>query len=131
MAKAQQPLILIVEDEVQQRQIVKESLTAAHLRVAEASDGQQGLAVALEQHPSLILLDLLMPHMDGIEMLRRLRKDHWGASVPVIALTNLGEDVHSAAIQKLHVSDYLLKTSWPLADVVERVKKHLALRVHS
>jgi len=82
---------------------------------------------AEKEKPALILLDIIMPRMDGITMLQKLRKTDWGQNIPVIILTNLSSPVQESAANNLNVADYLVKTDWKLSDVTNKVKKMLAL----
>lgn len=114
--------ILIVEDEAVLRSALRDKLTSNNLIVLEAEDGEEGLKLALSEHPDLILLDLLMPKMDGISMLKRLRQDKWGKGVKVIILTNLGESEPIAATVELGASEYIVKSNWQLGDILAKVR---------
>ena len=70
--------ILIVEDDNSVRKVFKDRLLQEGFSIIEASDGEEGLATALKEHPDLILLDILMPKMDGMTMLSKLHQDEWG-----------------------------------------------------
>ncbi len=95
--------------------------------IVEAADGESGLKKALEISPDLILLDLMMPKIDGLEVLRRLREDKRGKKTKVIILTNL-TDVDKAEEAAMNgVYDYLCKVDWSLEDLVIKVKKSLSL----
>lgn len=83
--------ILIAEDDVPLRRVFCDALKAEGYDVYEAGDGEEALSVALREHPDLIVLDILMPKMDGIEMARQLRLDAWGKTAKVIILTNLSD----------------------------------------
>jgi len=81
--------ILVVDDDEAIRKSLQDALVSEGFDVITANDGEQGLASALDQNPSLILTDLEMPVMDGMEMLKKLRASgDWGKNVPVIILTN-------------------------------------------
>lgn len=118
--------VLITEDDEPIRRALVDKFTKEGYEALGAEDGEKGLATALAEHPMVILLDLLMPRMDGMTMLKRLREDDWGKDVPVIILTNSssGDDVGEAL--KYGVYDFLVKTDWRLEDVVERVKARIA-----
>ncbi|MFA4942820.1 MAG: response regulator [Patescibacteria group bacterium] len=123
-------LLLVVEDEIILLNVLKERLMAEGFDVITALDGGEGLKLALAQHPDLILLDLLMPRVDGLMMLKSLRKDRWGAKANIIILTNV-KDVDNEG-GKLNIGlalggscEYMLKTNWSLDDVVARIKKKL------
>lgn len=112
--------ILIVEDEPSLRNALCDKLTLEGFAAIEAKNGEEGLDVALREHPDLILLDVVMPVMDGMTMLSKLRVDVWGKDVKIIVLTNLSD------ITVTHSSyDYLVKSDWGIEDVIERVRARL------
>lgn len=113
--------ILIVEDEAPLRRAMKRKLSAAGFVALEATDGKEGLSVALGEHPDLILLDVIMPIMDGIEMTRLLREDEWGREARIIMLTNLNDDSTRALVEAFHVLDFLVKADWSMDAVLSRV----------
>jgi CheY-like chemotaxis protein len=80
-------LILVVEDNDKNRKLVRDVLTAKGYRLVEAETGEDGVRLAQEQHPALVLMDIQLPGIDGIEALRRLRADPATAGIPVIAVT--------------------------------------------
>ena len=114
--------ILVVDDERPIVRVVKDKLHEEGFAVLEAYDGREGLSVALDAHPDLILLDLVMPVMDGAAMLDELKKDAWGTHVPVIILTNSSSE-QEKALQRDY--DYLVKSDWKLHDVVEKIRERL------
>ncbi len=118
--------ILIVEDEPAVSKALKERFEQEGFEVTQAQNGQEGLLRASNEKPDLILLDLIMPHMDGITMLQRLREDEWGKLAKVIVLSNLSDDSALARSMEKGVYDYLVKTDWKLEDVVAKVKERLA-----
>ncbi|MBI2406266.1 MAG: response regulator, partial [Candidatus Harrisonbacteria bacterium] len=79
--------VLIVEDELPMLDALHDALELAKITGLKARDGSEGLSVALREHPAAILLDILMPVMDGFQMLERLRKDMWGKDAKVLILT--------------------------------------------
>ena len=115
--------ILIVEDDRQLRSALQLKLQREGFETVEASSGKEGLALALADHPDLILLDIVMPEMNGEEMLTELRRDKWGESVPVILLTNLSflEDDDT----KERADAYVLKSETELEGLVEKIREHL------
>ena len=115
--------VLIAEDQEAMLEALTESFESANFDVFGAKDGEEGLRVALKEHPHVILIDILMPKMDGITMLKKLREDNWGKSVPVMILTNLSEVEKIAEAIEDGISDYLIKTDWSLEDIVKKVKK--------
>ncbi len=117
--------ILIVEDEVALLQVLTEKLKKDNFEVLQARNGQEGLQQAFSLHPDLILLDIIMPVMDGMTMLAKLRIDEWGKSVPVIILTNLSNEQRVAESLQQGVYDYLVKSDWTLEDLVQKIKNRL------
>ncbi len=117
--------ILLVEDDLAILGILKNVLADAGFNVITAVDGQLGLDSALKQKPDLILLDILMPVMDGMTMLEKLRKDEWGSTVKVMILTNLTDVQKMSDSLKLNVSGYLVKSNSDLNEIVTSVKKVL------
>src|SRR5690348_10074943 len=84
--------VLIIEDEASMLTVLTDKLKELGFDTHQARNGEEGLSVALQVHPSIILLDVLMPKMDGITMMNKLREDEWGKSAPVIILTNVNPD---------------------------------------
>jgi len=120
--------ILVVEDEKALREIMAETLRQNNFEPLEAHDGFEGLEVALKEQPDLILLDRLMPQMDGIAMFKKLRESgEWGKHVPVIILSNvsLAEEKDVDKISKLEPAYYLVKADWPLEDVMANIREVL------
>ena len=106
-------------------ELMSDKLAAEGFVVIRAEDGEKGLELAKKNQPDLILLDILLPKIDGIEMLRRLRDDDWGAKAQVVLLTNLSDSEKVAEATKLGAYDYLVKSDWKLEDVVKKVKEKL------
>lgn len=117
--------VLIAEDEEAMLLALTDSFESANFDVLGAKDGEEGLRIALKEHPDVIIIDIVMPKMDGMTMLKKLREDDWGKSVPVMILTNLSEAEKIAEAMEDRVSDYLIKTDWSLEDIVKKVKKLL------
>jgi two-component system alkaline phosphatase synthesis response regulator PhoP len=118
--------ILIVEDERILSDALIKKFTQENFVVLSAKDGQQGLSLALTDHPDLILLDIIMPVMDGMTMLRKLREDSWGKNANVILLTNLSNAITEPFSQSAH-DNYLVKSNWKIEEIVEKVKKKLGI----
>lgn len=119
--------ILIVEDEEILMEAMAESLTKNGFEVLRAVNGKEGLDKALGEHPDLTLLDIMMPVMGGMDMLKELRKDEWGASAPVILLTNVEDDTKVLEGLEEGVHDYMIKAHWDTEKVVERIRKKLEM----
>lgn len=120
--------ILITEDETLLRNALSEKLRLEGFEVLTAENGQKGLELALSEHPDLILLDIIMPVMDGLTMLKQLRQDPWGKTAAVILLTNLAanDDVMPDLIEQ-QPAFYLVKTDWTLDKVVDKIKETLKI----
>jgi len=86
-----------------------------------AKDGEEGLRLALEKKPDLILLDIIMPKMNGIEMLKRLRQDERGKNIRVMVLSNLSDPIKEKEVRELGVDDYIIKADWNLKNIVKKV----------
>lgn len=119
--------ILVVEDEPDMRQALAESLTHEGFEVIEASNGGEGLEEAISRHPDLIILDILMPKVNGMEMMKKLRQNSaWGKGVPIIMLTNLSVDDNILkGIVEDQPSYYFVKSDWRIPDVIEKVRELL------
>jgi DNA-binding response OmpR family regulator len=123
-----QKRILVVEDEASLRNVLSDKLTSEGFLVDCAVDGAEGLRLAREKHPDLILLDLIMPIMDGLTMLEELRKDDtYGKNALVILLTNVNDRDKVAKATEVGTYDYLVKSDWDLNDVVKMVRTRLAM----
>ncbi len=125
MPKKNQKKVLVIDDEKVLRELLLSKIGQAGFEVVGAADGDEGLKKALAEHPDLILLDIIMPKMDGITMLKKLREDVWGKIVPVIVLSNLNT---AEAVEKSLESgayDYLVKVDYSLDDLVGVVRKKL------
>lgn len=117
--------ILIVEDEPALANALAEKFLFGGYSVIQAVNGEEGLQLALEQHPDMILLDIVMPKMDGMTMLKKLREDAWGQQAEVIVLTNLSDNTKLAEAMQLGSYDFLIKTDWQIEHVLEKVKERL------
>jgi len=126
-----QTKILIVEDDAPLLGALHDKLTHEGFETLGAKNGKEGLEVALREHPDLVLLDIIMPVMDGITMLKKLREDAWGGKVPVIFLTNLSADAEkiNQAITRDEPAYYLVKSDYKLADVVEKIKERISRQI--
>ena len=119
--------VLVVEDESAVSEALEDKFGREGFDVLVAKDGAIGLKVALKEAPDLILLDIIMPIMDGITMLEKLHKNKKGKKIPVIMLTNLSDSARVEEARKEGVNDYLIKSDWKLDDVVKKVKEKLSI----
>jgi DNA-binding response OmpR family regulator len=109
------PTILVVDDEPPILELVRYTLEDEQIRVLEASDGAQALEAALAARPDLILLDVQMPRLDGLEVCRRLRADPTLAGTRIVMLTAAGQDAERARGLAAGADEYLTKPFSPLA----------------
>lgn len=119
--------ILVVEDTLSLLKIYKKTLEMGGFGVYAAKDGEQGLKLALSEHPDLILLDVIMPKMDGLTVMKALREDDWGKNVPIILLTNLSPDTSDSlqAILEHKPAFYLLKENVAPDAMIYKIKEAL------
>lgn len=119
--------ILIVEDESFLRQALSTKLAKEGFDVLTAQNGVEGLQQAYGNKPDLILLDIIMPKMDGIRMMEELRKDRWGKNVPVIILSNVGDpDTIDPGIRQ-KANAYIVKSDSSIASIVDVINQELSL----
>lgn len=121
-ARREGDTVLIVEDDEFLRQLVAQKLTQEGFNVIAAIDATEAFKSIHEKQPQVILLDLILPGMDGYEILDQLKKDQFTKSIPVIVLSNLGqrEDIDKAI--KAGAGDYLIKANFTPGEIVEKVR---------
>lgn len=116
--------ILIIEDEPDIRDAMAEAVADAGFTVITAENGAVGYEKALAEKPDVILLDIIMPVLDGHQTLKKLREDAWGQHVKVIMLTSM-DDVHNVGTAHEHnITDYLIKPHSSLAEIVAKVREY-------
>jgi DNA-binding response OmpR family regulator len=118
--------IAIVEDDAAIVQMYRMKFEDEGYEVATATDGQAGLDLIKQSVPDILLLDLMMPEMDGAEMLVKLRKESWGKNLKVIVLTNMGESEAPQKIRDMGVKDFIVKADMTPKQVADRIKAVLA-----
>lgn len=125
MATKNKVSILIVEDDTFLSNIYKTKFEMEGFDVTTADDGEAGLAMAKAKKPEIILLDILLPKMDGFTVLKELKADKEVQNIPVILLTNLGQkdDVNKGL--ELGAVDYLIKAHFKPSETVDKVRKVL------
>jgi DNA-binding response OmpR family regulator len=116
--------VLIIEDELSIKEVYAEVLTASDFEVIEAEDGEVGLNKAKNEAWDLMLLDIMLPKKDGLEVLAIIKKDPKLQSKPVVLLTNLGRDSIVKEGFNLGAVDYLVKSDITPGDVVNCVIKY-------
>ncbi len=121
------PTIAIIEDDQAISQMYRFKFEADGYKVETAENGKLGLELAKQLRPDIILLDLMMPEMNGEEMLALLRGSDWGKDIKVIVLTNRGEQEIPPQVRELGVSAVILKADMTPRQVAEIVKAQLAV----
>jgi len=125
--KAAAKIILLVDDDPLIIRMYQKKLSAEGYKVNTAFNGEEGLTSIKKEKPDLILLDVMMPKVNGVEVLKTLKKDSESAMIPVIILTNLGDDEKEIqAAKDLGALDYLVKSDISLEELSLRVKESLA-----
>jgi len=119
------PKILLIEDDQFLSKILLVKLKRAGFDVFLAVDGEEGIKKAKEIKPNLILLNLILPKLNGFEVLSEIKKTPVLKKVPVVILSNLGQESDVEKGLRMGAEDYLIKTNLSLSEIVEKVKKHL------
>ncbi|MFZ3044153.1 MAG: response regulator [Minisyncoccia bacterium] len=117
--------ILVVEDEEVLAKVLQEKLQKSGYEVATAADGVEALARVKEFSPDAIILDLLLPKKNGFEVLETLKADQALKTIPVVVVSNLGEDNDIKRALALGAADYYVKSEHPINEIVEKIKNVL------
>jgi len=117
--------ILLVEDDQFLAELYATKLNLEGYEVILASDGERGLKLATDKVPNLILLDIILPKMDGFEMLKKLKSNKKTSAIPVILLTNLSQKDEVKKGLNLGANDYLIKAHFMPSEVINKIKKVL------
>lgn len=117
--------IAIIEDDSAIHQMYRMKFESEGFDVQLAGDGRTGVELVKTFHPDLVLLDMQMPEVDGLTALREIRSHDWGKHVPVIILTNLGEEESPKELRALGINGYIVKAELTPRQVVARVKEVL------
>ena len=114
--------ILVIEDDTFLRELIVQKLLKEGYEVSEAIDGEDGIKKVTEEKPDIILLDIILPGMDGFEVLKKIKEDETVQRIPVIILSNLGQQDDIDKGIKLGAKDYLIKAEFTPGEIVEKVK---------
>jgi DNA-binding response OmpR family regulator len=114
--------ILVVEDDKFLRELISQKLLKEGYNVSQAVDGEEGVKKVREEKPNLVLLDLILPGIDGFEVLAQMRQDKDSALTPVIILSNLGQKEDIEKGLKLGATDYLIKAHFTPGEIIEKIK---------
>src|SRR3972149_8052133 len=121
------PKILIIEDEKFISKAYQLGLAHEGFKTIAAYNGQEGLVMAKKEKPELILLDIIMPVMDGLTMLKELRGQEWGKDMKVLVLTNSHDQAEKQDSAHLNVIDFLLKSEWSIELLTKKIKEILKI----
>lgn len=127
MAKSKKK-ILLVEDDAMISSMYKTKFEAEGFEVFVANNGAAGLELAKKEKPSIIMLDVILPQLDGFSVLEEIKKEKTIKNIPVFMLTNLGTDEDKKKGEKMGASDYLIKASLTPGQVSEKIKKALKIK---
>src|SRR5690606_35071538 len=125
MTDSSQIKILIVEDDLFIRELYERQLSLAGYDVASAADGPEGLTKINQKVPNLLLLDIMLPKMNGLDLLKAIKAQDQTKNVPVILLTNLGQDSVIKEGFNLGADGYLIKSAYTPDQIIEEIKKFL------
>jgi len=114
--------ILIIEDDKFLRELIAQKLIKEGYDIVEAVDGEKGIKSVKEEKPDLILLDLILPGIDGFEVLAKIKENLVLSQIPVIILSNLGQKDDIERGLKIGAVDYLIKAHFTPGEIVEKVK---------
>lgn len=117
--------IIIIEDEELMLDLLQTKLTKEGYEISIARNGEEGLRVMREVKPDLVLLDIVMPKMSGLEVMEEMAKDKEIKDIPVIIISNSGQPVEIDKAQKLGAKDWLVKTEFDPQEVVDKVVKQI------
>jgi len=117
--------ILIIEDDLFLRDLAYQKLQSAGFEAHQAADGEEGFKKIIEVKPDLVLLDIVLPGIDGFEILRRKKDNPEISSIPVVILSNLGQKEEIEQGLSLGAKDYLIKAHFTLDEIILKVKKIL------
>lgn len=121
--------MLIIENEKPLLSIITDRFIKEGFEVISAANGKDGLDSALKNHPDIILLDIVIPVMDGATLLGELRKDPWGKNAQIVLLTNLTNAEKKMKVYQKGIFEYLIKCDIAIDEVVDKVKKKINERV--
>lgn len=117
--------ILIVEDDKFLRELMVQKLSSNGYEIVKAVDGEEGIKKAKSENPDLILLDLILPGVDGFGVLTEIKNDSQSSNIPVIILSNLGQKEDIEKGLSLGAVDFLIKAHFTPGEIIEKIKKAL------
>ncbi|MFA6391303.1 MAG: response regulator [Patescibacteria group bacterium] len=127
MTNTKKKLLIIEDDEAILFSLKKKLELIPEIQIFSALNGEEGLKIAIDETPDLILLDIVLPKMNGLEMLKKFRQKNPSKDVKVIILSNLSNTNVEAEAVELGVKMYIIKADWKLEDVITKVKESLEI----
>ena len=121
-------VILLVDDDLTLREMYEERLKAEGFEIIQASNGEEAIAKAKESKPSIVLLDIMMPKINGFDVLKEIKGDPELKDIPVIILTALIQDVDKLQGKKLGAADYIVKSETMPGEVIQKIHHALGQR---
>lgn len=116
-------VILLVDDDLTLREMYEERLKAEGFSIIQASNGEEAIAKAQTTKPNIILLDIMMPKVNGFDVLKEIKADDELKKIPVIILTALIQDVDKLQGQKLGAADYIVKSETMPGEVIDKINR--------
>jgi DNA-binding response OmpR family regulator len=117
--------VVIIEDDRTILEMYTLKFSSEGYGVFTAKNGEEGLKVLHGTKADVVLLDIMMPIMDGVTMLKKLRETSWGKNLPVFILTNVSEDEAPQALQSLNIAGYIIKANATPQQVLHKIEKYL------
>lgn len=121
----EKPIVLVVEDDPRLLRVYQAKLGQQGWTVLTAADGEVGSQLAIEKHPQVVLLDLMLPKKDGFGVLTDLKNDPGSANVKVLILSNLGQQADIDRGKVLGAKEYMVKSDFSLDAIIAKVKAYL------
>ena len=119
------PLILVVEDSTTQAKHIALNLVKYGMRISIASDGLEALALVDMDHPDAVVLDINLPHMDGYQVCRRLKRDESTLHIPIIILTSSADPTASESCAEVGADDFIFKDQFAMATLIDAIRRQL------
>lgn len=125
MADEKQHKILVVEDDTFLLKVYLDRLKDEGFEVSVATNGEEGIAMAEQEQPDIILLDMILPRMSGFDFLEEAAKHSKMKGIPILVMSNLGQDDDISTAKELGAKDYLVKADTPFASILETINTYL------
>ena len=122
-----QKKVLIIEDDAQISKVYDIQLTKEGIITMLAHNGEEAMILLAKDNPDIIILDLMIPRKDGFWVLNEIRQNHEYSDVPVVVISNLGQDVDRARAMELGATEYLVKIDNSIQSIVDKVKGYIGV----